>query len=116
MSDQQRRLRRLGRDRGALAASRPSPLTGIYHEPIDANQQLDFVAQRREAQAEDDNGKQPGNPELAAMALLETLSREDPPFRLLLGDVAYDVAVDRYEQRLAEFRAGEAVARGPDDR
>ena len=85
-------------------------------EPIDAYQQVDFIADRRRAQAEDNNGKQPGNPELAAKALLETLSRDDPPFRLLLGNVAYDVAVERYEQRLAEFRAGEATARGADDR
>jgi NAD(P)-dependent dehydrogenase (short-subunit alcohol dehydrogenase family) len=85
-------------------------------EPIDAYQQLDFIAKRRQAQSEDNNGTQPGNPELAAQALLETLSRDDPPFRLLLGNVAFDVAVERYEERLAEFRAGEATARGADDR
>jgi hypothetical protein len=84
--------------------------------PLDAYEQVDFIAKRRQAQAEENNGKQPGNPELAAKALLETLDRDDPPFRLLLGNVAYDVATDRYEQRLAEFRAGEAVARGADDR
>jgi NAD(P)-dependent dehydrogenase (short-subunit alcohol dehydrogenase family) len=84
--------------------------------PIDAYEQVDFIAQRRRAQAEENNGRQPGNPELAAKALLDTLDRDDPPFRLLLGNVAYDVAVDRYEQRLAEFRAGEATARGADDR
>ena len=38
-------------------------------EPIDAYQQIDFIAKRRQAQAEDNNGKQPGNPELAAQAL-----------------------------------------------
>ena len=67
------------------------------------------------AQQEDNNGSQPGNPDLAAQALLDTLDRDDPPFRLLLGNVAYDVAVDRYESRLKEFRAGEQVARGADD-
>ena len=45
-----------------------------------------------------------------------TLARDDPPFRLLLGNLAYDVAVNRYESRLQEFRAGEHVARGADDR
>jgi NAD(P)-dependent dehydrogenase (short-subunit alcohol dehydrogenase family) len=85
-------------------------------EPIDAYQELDFVAQRRQAQREENNGSQPGNPELAARALLETLHRDDPPFRLLLGNIAYDVAVDRYQSRLEEFRAGEQVARGADDR
>ena len=85
-------------------------------EPIDAYQQIDQIAQRRAFQQEDNNGSQPGNPDLAAQALLETLDRDDPPFRLLLGNVAYDVAVDRYETRLTEFRAGEQVARAADDR
>jgi NAD(P)-dependent dehydrogenase (short-subunit alcohol dehydrogenase family) len=85
-------------------------------EPIDAYQEIDFIAKRRQAQQEENNGQQPGNPDLAARALLQTLDREDPPFRLLLGNLAYDVATDRYESRLAEFRAGEQVARGADDR
>jgi NAD(P)-dependent dehydrogenase (short-subunit alcohol dehydrogenase family) len=64
-------------------------------EPIDAYQEVDFIAQRREAQRQENNGSQPGNPELAAQALLETLDRDDPPFRLLLGNVAYDVNSER---------------------
>jgi NAD(P)-dependent dehydrogenase (short-subunit alcohol dehydrogenase family) len=85
-------------------------------DPIDAYQAIGPIAERRAAQQEDNNGSQPGNPELAAQALLDTLDRDDAPFRLLLGNVAYDVAVDRYETRLKEFRAGELVARGADDR
>jgi NAD(P)-dependent dehydrogenase (short-subunit alcohol dehydrogenase family) len=85
-------------------------------ELLEAYQEIDQIAERRAFQREDNNGSQPGNPDLAARALLETLDRDDPPFRLLLGNVAYDVAVDRYENRLNEFRAGEAVARSADDR
>jgi NAD(P)-dependent dehydrogenase (short-subunit alcohol dehydrogenase family) len=85
-------------------------------EPIDAYQQIDQIAQRRASQQEENNGSQPGNPDLAAQALLDTLNKDDPPFRLLLGNVAYDVAVDRYEARLMEFRAGEQIARAADDR
>jgi NAD(P)-dependent dehydrogenase (short-subunit alcohol dehydrogenase family) len=85
-------------------------------EPIGAYEQIDQIAQRRASQQEENNGSQPGNPDLAAQALLATLNRDDPPFRLLLGNIAYDVAVDRYETRLTEFRAGEQVARGADDR
>ena len=85
-------------------------------DPIDSYQGIDVIAQRRASQQEDSNGSQPGNPDLAAQALLDTLDRDDPPFRLLLGNVAYDVAVDRYETRLKEFRAGEQVARAADDR
>ena len=85
-------------------------------EPIDAYEQVEAVAQRRAAQREENNGSQPGNPDLAAQALLDTLERDDPPFRLLLGNLAYDVAISRYESRLEEFRAGEQIARGADDR
>lgn len=85
-------------------------------EPLEAYDANETIAARRKAQREENNGSQPGNPDLAAKALLETLDRDDPPFRLLLGNVAYDVAIDRYESRLAEFRAGEQVARGADDR
>ena len=85
-------------------------------DPIDAYQEVEAISDRRSAQREENNGAQPGNPDLAARALLDTLDREDPPFRLLLGNIAYDVAVDRYQSRLEEFRAGEQVARGADDR
>jgi NAD(P)-dependent dehydrogenase (short-subunit alcohol dehydrogenase family) len=85
-------------------------------EPIDAYERIEPIAERRASQQEENNGAQPGNPELAAQALIDTLRRDDPPFRLLLGNIAYDAAVDSYETRLKEFRAGEQVARGADDR
>ena len=85
-------------------------------EPIDAYEGIEAIRERRASQQEQNNGAQPGNPDLAAQALLDTLDRDDPPFRLLLGNVAYDVAVDRYQSRLREFQAGEQVARGADDR
>jgi NAD(P)-dependent dehydrogenase (short-subunit alcohol dehydrogenase family) len=85
-------------------------------EPIGAYDEIEPIAKRRASQQEENNGSQPGNPDLAAKALLDTLSQDYPPFRLLLGNVAYDVAVDRYESRLKEFRAGEQTARGADDR
>jgi NAD(P)-dependent dehydrogenase (short-subunit alcohol dehydrogenase family) len=85
-------------------------------DPIDAYEGIEAIAERRASQQQEHNGSQPGNPDLAAQALLDTLDRDDPPFRLLLGNIAYDVAVGRYESRLKEFRAGESVARGADDR
>jgi NAD(P)-dependent dehydrogenase (short-subunit alcohol dehydrogenase family) len=85
-------------------------------EPIAAYDEIEAIAERRAAQREENNGSQPGNPDLAARALLDTLNRDDPPFRLLLGNVAVDTALDRYQSRLDEFRAGEPIARGADDR
>ena len=85
-------------------------------EPIDAYQQIDPLAQRRASQQEENNRSQPGNPDLAAQALLDALSGDHPPFRLLLGNVACDVAIDRHEARLEEFRPGVHAARAADDR
>ena len=42
-------------------------------EPIDAYQDVELIAERRASQQEENNGSQPGNPELAAQALLDTL-------------------------------------------
>ena len=84
-------------------------------EPIAAYEDNEVIAKRRQAQREENNGSQPGNPKLAATALLDALEADEPPFRLLLGNVAHDVAVDRYESRLAEFKKWESVARGADD-
>ncbi len=85
-------------------------------EPLHAYEQIEAFANRRATQREENNGRQPGNPNLAARALLDALDRPDTPFRLLLGNMAYDVAVDRYQSRLTEFRKGEPVARSVDDR
>lgn len=85
-------------------------------EPIDAYLEIEAIDDRRTALRQENSGSERGNPDLAAQALLATLDRDDPPFRLLLGNVAYDVAVGSHESRLEEFRAGEKVARGADDR
>jgi hypothetical protein len=45
-------------------------------EPLEAYQEIDQIAERRAFQREDNNGSQPGNPDLAARALLETLDRD----------------------------------------
>ena len=65
--------------------------------------------------AEENSGRQPGNPQKAAAALLAALDSDDPPFRLLLGNMAFETAADRYESRLEGFHAIESVARGADD-
>ncbi|HTX13245.1 MAG TPA: SDR family NAD(P)-dependent oxidoreductase [Solirubrobacteraceae bacterium] len=119
---------------GGLAAF---PLTGIYHaskgawraSPRRCGRSSSRSGSRTDGRAERFSDRLGGivhGPRRAhrclpgdrddRQALLETLDRDDPPFRLLLGNVAYDVAVDRYQSRLEGFRAGERVARGADDR
>ncbi|HEY9048262.1 MAG TPA: oxidoreductase [Ohtaekwangia sp.] len=49
------------------------------------------------------NGKQPGNPDLAAKAIFTVASGNNPPLRLLLGEDAYERATQKFTQTLQEF-------------
>jgi NAD(P)-dependent dehydrogenase (short-subunit alcohol dehydrogenase family) len=51
------------------------------------------------------NGKQPGDPERAARAIIAVASVDNPPLRLVLGRDAYARAERTDETRLAELRA-----------
>jgi NAD(P)-dependent dehydrogenase (short-subunit alcohol dehydrogenase family) len=57
------------------------------------------------AMQRDYDGKQPGDPERAARAILALSSVEKPPLRLVLGRDAYARAERTDEARLAELRA-----------
>lgn len=50
------------------------------------------------------DGKQDGDPTKLAKRLIETLERDDPPFRLLLSKSAYPAVDAYYTARYAEFR------------
>jgi NAD(P)-dependent dehydrogenase (short-subunit alcohol dehydrogenase family) len=57
------------------------------------------------AMQRDYNGKQPGDPERAAHAIIALSSVDRPPLRLVLGSDAYARAERTDEARLAELRA-----------
>ena len=60
------------------------------------------------------SGKQPGDPVLAAHAIVETMLSPNPPHRLLLGNDAYQAATAKLEELRKEFSAWETVSRGAD--
>jgi NADP-dependent 3-hydroxy acid dehydrogenase YdfG len=60
------------------------------------------------------SGKQPGDPVLAAHAIVEAMLSLNPPHRLLLGNDAYQAATAKLEDLRREFSAWEAVSRGAD--
>jgi len=55
-----------------------------------------------------------GDPDLAARLLVRVVDSPDPPLRLLLGNLAYDVAYAVYERRVALWRQWEAEGRATD--
>jgi NAD(P)-dependent dehydrogenase (short-subunit alcohol dehydrogenase family) len=60
------------------------------------------------------SGKQPGDPERAANAIISAIESDKPPHRLLLGADAYNAASAKLEVLRKEFLNWEAVARSAD--
>ncbi|MEU0465332.1 MULTISPECIES: oxidoreductase [unclassified Amycolatopsis] len=59
-------------------------------------------------------GRQAGDPDRAARAVVQAVEAPDRPQRLLLGNEAYDTAVGRFRAALDEFARWESVTRGAD--
>lgn len=72
-----------------------------------------LAAQRASMTAEGGSAK-PGDPALAAQALIQIVESPDPPRRVLLGNVAFDSAMKGYQGRMAEWRRWEHVSRTTD--
>jgi NAD(P)-dependent dehydrogenase (short-subunit alcohol dehydrogenase family) len=60
------------------------------------------------------NGKQPGDPERAAKAIIEAVETPEPPFRLILGKYANEKARQKYVQAEKERAAWEEVGLAAD--
>lgn len=58
--------------------------------------------------------EQPGDPVRAAEALLRIVDMADPPLRLILGDAAFDVAVQAAQKRIDEWSQWEELSRSTD--
>jgi NAD(P)-dependent dehydrogenase (short-subunit alcohol dehydrogenase family) len=74
----------------------------------------DQFAANLEEMAAHHSGSEAGDPARAARALLELVDNPEPPLRLLLGNMAFDVLTAHHRRQLAEWAALEAVARGAD--
>jgi NAD(P)-dependent dehydrogenase (short-subunit alcohol dehydrogenase family) len=60
------------------------------------------------------NGKQPGDPSRAAMAIIKAVTSEKPPLHLLLGRFAYDNATAKTERLRKEFETWREVTLAAD--
>ncbi len=60
------------------------------------------------------SGNQAGDPVRAMAALIRAVASGAPPHRLLLGNAAYDGAMEKLAELTGEFTAWEAVSRGAD--
>ena len=86
--------------------------TDLYLTGLAATTQNPAYADLREELAKAyADGSADSMPELAAQAVLTLVNSDDPPLRLLLGSMVYDLAVDATRQRLATWARWEDVSR-----
>ncbi|MDV4070564.1 short-chain dehydrogenase/reductase [Elizabethkingia anophelis] len=76
--------------------------------------EYDVTAGERIRMTEGYSGKQKGDPVRAALAIIKAVEAENPPFRLLLGKAAYDLANEKLESLKANFELWKDVSLGAD--
>ena len=59
-------------------------------------------------------GSEPGDPLLAASAVIDLVRSPNPPRKLLLGNRSYEVHVAHHQAQLAEWTEQENLARAAD--
>jgi NAD(P)-dependent dehydrogenase (short-subunit alcohol dehydrogenase family) len=74
--------------------------------PVEAYAPLRAELERQWAEGSIDS-----DPRLAAEALLQLVDSDDPPLRLLLGSMAYDLAFDISHRRMATWANWQQVSR-----
>ncbi|MEU0511136.1 MULTISPECIES: SDR family NAD(P)-dependent oxidoreductase [Amycolatopsis] len=85
--------------------------TDLYTAPTMASPVDEYAPLRQELERQWSEGSVDSDPALAAEALLKLVDSEDPPLRLLLGSMVYDLAQDLTRQRLDGWAAWEEVSR-----
>ena len=77
-----------------------------YSNPLDSYETL-----REELAKQYSEGSVDSDPSLAAEALMKLVDSDNPPLRLILGSVVYDLAMDTLETRMATWKEWEEVSR-----
>ncbi|MEV6978323.1 SDR family NAD(P)-dependent oxidoreductase [Kitasatospora sp. NPDC093806] len=71
----------------------------------------EYAPLRAELEKQFAEGSVDSDPTLAAAALLKLVDSEEPPLRLLLGDMVYDLAFDLARKRMDTWAGWEGVSR-----
>ncbi|MEO3974098.1 SDR family NAD(P)-dependent oxidoreductase [Streptomyces sp. CAU 1734] len=86
--------------------------TGLYTKGLTMTEPLEAYAGLRERLAEQfAEGSVDSLPELAAEAVMKLVAADEPPLRLLLGSMAYDLAFESSRQRMDTWAAWEETSR-----
>ncbi|CEH28759.1 short-chain dehydrogenase [Aneurinibacillus migulanus] len=77
-----------------------------YSTPLDS-----YEALREELAQQYSEGSIDSDPRLAAEALMKLVNSDNPPLRLILGSMVYDLAMNTFKERMATWEQWEAVSR-----
>ncbi|MEV5558490.1 SDR family oxidoreductase [Nonomuraea wenchangensis] len=85
--------------------------TDLYTSMTMTTPKEEYAPLRAELEKQWAEGSIDSEPRLAAEALLKLVDSDDPPLRLLLGSMVYDLAFDISRRRMATWAAWEQVSR-----
>ena len=77
-----------------------------YSNPLDS-----YGSLREELAKQYSEGSVDSDPSLAAEALMKLVDSNNPPLRLILGSMVYDLALDTLKARMVTWKEWEAVSR-----
>ncbi|WP_431811026.1 SDR family oxidoreductase [Lysinibacillus sp. FW12] len=85
--------------------------TNLYLKMGFTTQKLEYDSLREKLAKQNAIESVDSAPKLAAEAIVKLVNCENPPLRLILGSVVYDLAIENAEKRIAIWQGWESVSR-----
>lgn len=85
--------------------------TNLYLKMGFTTQKQEYDSLREELAKQNSTESVDSDPKLAAEAILKLVNSDNPPLRLILGSVVYDLAIENAEKRIAIWKEWESVSR-----
>lgn len=85
--------------------------TNLYLKMSFTTQNKEYDSLREKLPQQNSTESVDSDPKLAAEAIMKLVNSENPPLRLILGSLFYDLAVENAEKRISTWKEWESVSR-----
>ncbi|MCM3236559.1 SDR family oxidoreductase [Heyndrickxia oleronia] len=85
--------------------------TNLYLKMGFTVQKQEYDSLREEMAKQNSTDSVDSDPKLAAEAIIKMINNENPPLRLILGSIVYDLAIENAEKRISTWKEWESVSR-----
>ncbi|MDH5159583.1 SDR family oxidoreductase [Heyndrickxia oleronia] len=85
--------------------------TNLYLKMGFTVQKQEYDSLREEMAKQNSTDSVDSDPKLAAEAIMKMINSENPPLRLILGSIVYDLAIENAEKRISTWKEWESVSR-----